>query len=326
MRKTLKFLLYTCLLLLVLLVIGIPTYISYWRNSATKNTYTSFTEPAHISFCHIKWTSDFLGDEKIEKIAFYVPVKVKGLKGNFFMQFDSGTQTTLFYGKTLNQLLKSPHSIETYYTKDSLRYVRKPIINIGDNELKADKIRIASTLGSATIDSSHIVIGTMGFDAFVNRTLILDFKTDKLAITEKSAHDLSYSMQYVENASVDKFPFIIPAQINGKNTRLFYDTGSSMFSLITSNQRVRDINTDKMDSLCCISHWGEQYPVYRKQLHTPIKIGNYAYENQSVYGCQVVDMVDYVPSWYLYGMTGNRLFDQKIVVIDTENNLFGIVS
>ncbi len=48
------------------------------------------------------------------------------------------------------------------------------------------------------------------------------------------------------------------------------------------------------------------------------------YRNQSVYGCEVLDMVDYIPSWYLFRMTGNRLFNNKIIVIDTKNNKFGI--
>lgn len=324
MKKLYKRILYLIIILILLIIIAIPIYISYWRNNSTVETFHTFKEPSKVSFCDIRWTSDFLGKEKIEKIAFYVPVKIKGLKGNLFMQFDSGQQTTLLYGKTLNRLLNSNNTFSIFYDKDSLRYIKNPIINIAENQFKAKKIRIASSLGSSKIDTSKIVIGTIGFDAFVNRTLILDFKNDKLAITQKSANDLDYNLNYIDDASIDKFPLLIPAKIGKKKTKLFYDTGSSMFPLLTSNKRLRNINDNKTDSLCCINNWGKQLPVYRKKLNNEIKIGNTTYDNQSIYGCEVLNTVDYLPSWYLFGMTGNKLFSGKIVVIDTKNNKFGI--
>lgn len=324
MKKFYTKILYIIITLVLLIVIAIPIYISYWRNNSTIATFHTFKEPNKISFCDIKWTSDFLGKDKIDKIAFFVPVKIKGLKGNLFMQFDSGTQTTLFYGKTLKKILKSDNSVKTFYGNDSLYYVKNPIINIERNQFQAEKIRIASSLGEENIDSSFTVIGTIGFDIFVNRTLILDFKKDKLAITNKEASNLDYNLSYVKDASINKFPLIIPAKIGDKNTRLFYDTGSSMFSLITSNKRLKNINENKIDSLCCITNWGKQLPVYKKKLDTSIKIGALEYDNQSIYGCEVLDMVNYIPSWYLFGMTGNRLFNNKVVVIDTKNNKFGI--
>jgi len=309
---------------MLLVLIAIPIYISYWRNSSTVDTFHTFNEPNNISFCDIKWSRDSLGEEQIEKIAFFVPVKIKGLKGNLFMQFDSGTQTTLFYGKTLNKVSDSHNPIKTFYNEDSLRYFKNPVIRINDNHFQAEKIRIASSLGEEKIDSSFTVIGTIGFDVFVNRTLILDFKNDKLAITSKEIDSLGYDLSYVEDASISKFPLIIPAKIGRKNTKLFYDTGSSMFSLITSNKRLRNINDNKIDSLCCISNWGKQLPVYKKKLDDDIKIGDYKYSNLTIYGCEVLDVVNYIPSWYLFGMTGNRLFNNKVVVIDTKNNKFGI--
>lgn len=324
MKKAFRRILYVIASLIILVLLAIPIYLSYWRNSSTINTFSTFDEAPEVSFCKIKWTSDFLGEEEIEKIAFFVPVKIKGLAGNLFMQFDSGTQTTLLYGKTLNLLIQPTSSIQTFYNQDSLRYVKNPILDIADNRFHAEKIRIASSLGDEEIDSSFVVIGTIGFDIFVDRTLILDFKNDLLAITKKGADELPYSFSFIEGASVDKFPLLIPAKIGGKSTRLFYDTGSSMFSLLTSNKRLINSSESKADSLCCISNWGRQLPVYRKKLDAAITIGNHAHKDQDLYGCEVLDVVDYLPTWFLFGMTGNRLFDGKILAIDTKHDKFGI--
>ncbi|PQJ20625.1 hypothetical protein [Tenacibaculum sp. SG-28] len=324
MKKLYKRILFSIVFVILLIVISIPIYIAYWRSISTVNTFHTFQEPSKVSYCDIRWDSDFLGDEKIEKIAFYIPVKIDGLQNKLFMQFDSGQQTTLLYGKTLNKLLDANHNLNIFYDKDSLKFIKNPIINIAENQFKAKKIRISKSLGSSRIDTSKIVIGTIGFDLFINRTLILDFKNDKLAVTHKSADDLTYNLEYIEGASIDKFPLLLPAKIGDKKTKLFYDTGSSMFPVLTSNKRLRNSNANKIDSLCCINNWGKQLPVYRKKLNNAIKIGNTTYDNLSIYGCEVLNAVDYLPSWYLFGMTGNKLFTGKVVVLDTKNNKFGI--
>ena len=324
MKKYLKRILYSIIVFVVIILIAIPIYISYWRNSSTLETFNSLTEKSGISFAGILWNSQFIGNEKVEKISFYVPVKIKGLKGNLVMQFDSGQQRTIIYGKTLDELIKSGQTVEFIYNKDSIRYLKNPILSIGDTQLKSDKLRVVSKYGTSEIDTSKIVIGTLGFDTFVNRTLVLDFKRDQLAITEKESKTLDYDLEYIDNASVDKFPLLIPARIGNRSTKLFYDTGSSMFPLLTSNKRLNKINENKRDSMCCISNWGRQLPVFRKKLNAPIEIGNNSYNNQYIYGNEALNMVDYLPSWYIFGMTGNRLFNDKVLVIDTRNNKFGV--
>jgi hypothetical protein len=324
MKKTFRVSLYILTILILLSLIAIPVYISYWRNSSTVETFKEFSEPKEVSFSKIKWQNDSLGNEIIEKVALFVPVKIDGINGNLFMQFDSGTQTTILYGKTLDELIRESNSVKTFYNQDSLRFLEKPTITIANTKFKAEKIRIASTLGSKDIDTSFINIGTIGFDAFVNRTLILDFKNNKLAITEKEAENLNYSLNYIKDASVDKFPLLIPSKINGNNVRLFYDTGSSMFSLLTSNNKLDNINSNRIDTLCCINNWGRKIPIHRKEMNVSVEIGEYSFDNKYVYGCEVLDMVDYLPNWFLFGITGNKMFDNKIVVIDTRNNKLGI--
>ena len=324
MKKVLKRTAYFLLSLIVILVVAALIYVSYWRNSSTIDTFHTFNEPEGVSYSNISWQGEYLDGKKVEKYALYLPVKIKGLKGNLFMQFDSGTERTVIYGKTLSELLKSDNSVETYYNSDSVKYMKNPMISIGDSELITEKIRISSKMGSSEIDTTQILIGTLGFDVFVDRTLILDFKRDRLAVTQKQPEELDYDLTYVDKASVDKFPLLVPAKIGSKKTRLYYDTGSSMFPIITSNKRLEKLNKNRTDSLCCITNWGREYLAYQKELNEPIKIGESTYENQSVYSTQVLDMVNYVPSWFIYGLTGNQLFEDKVLVIDTRSNLMGI--
>lgn len=325
MKKTIKFILYSFLILVLLILIGIPVYISYWRSSNTVNTFEQFEEPNSIAYSNIVWVDDTIGGQLIKKTAFYVPVKIEGIKENLFMQFDTGNGATVLYGKTLNKLLKNYPHVNTSFSKDSIQYFNNATLNIGNLKLKAEKLKLLDYMGSSEIDSSFIKIGTLGFDTFVGRTLILDFKNDKIAITNKSINELEETYEIIEQASVDKFPLLIPVKIGEDNSRLFYDTGSSMFSLLTSEKKLASIQSDhKTDTICCVRSWGKKYEIYRKQIDLPIKVGSSAHKGEFVYGYFKLNAIDYVPNWFLFGITGNRLFENQKLVIDNKNNKFGI--
>lgn len=325
MKKVIKIILYTLLVLILIILIGVPTYISYWRNSNTKNTFVKFEEPKDINYSNIIWVNDTIGGEIIQKTAFYVPVKIEGIKEALYMQFYSGNAATVLYGKTLKRLLKKYPSVKTSFSKDNVAYLNNATINIGKLKFKSKEIKILATMVSSEIDSSFIKIGTLGFDTFVGRTLILNFKTNKIAITTKSIAELDGKFEIIENASVNKFPLLIPVKIGENNTRLFYDTGSSMFSLLTSETKLAILKSDKKtDTLCCISSWGKDYKIYRKQINQSIAIGTSIHKGEYIYGFIKLKRVNYLPNWFLFGMTGNRLFENQIIAIDNKNNKFGI--
>ncbi len=325
MKKAFKIILYTISIVVLLLLIGIPSYINYWRNSNTLETFINFEEPKDIDYSDIIWVNDTIGNEVIEKTAFYIPVKIEGIEEQLYMQFDSGNGATVFHGKTLYALLEKYPNIETSITKDSVEFVTNSTFLIGNLKLKAEKIKILNKMGSSKIDSSFIKIGTLGFDTFAGQTLILDFKKNKLAITTKSIEQLDANFEIIENASVDRFPLLIPVKIGEENSRLFYDTGSSMFSLLTSENKLAALHSNqKTDTICCVSSWGKKYPIQRKQISQNIIVGTSIHKGEYVYGFHKLQPVDYLPNWFLFGITGNRIFENQILAIDTKNNKFGV--
>ena len=324
MKKILKISLKTLLILILIISISIPIYYNYWRNSKTINTFKVFSEPKEIVYSEIIWKSDSIQNMLVEKAFFFVPVKIEGIRENLYMQFDTGIPETCFYGITLNKLLESNTSMKTEYSKDSIQFLKNPVLNIGEMKFKADKIEMLKR-GSEKIDSSFIIIGSIGLDAIVGRTLILDFKKNKIAITEKNINQLGKSFDFIANSSVDKFPLLIPAKIGEENTRLFFDSGSSMFSLLTSEKRLAKLQSKKkIEKLCCISSGGKDYEIYRKQISENIQIGNNIKKEEYVYGFFRLNFIDYIPSSIIYGITGNRMFDNEIIVIDNKKNILGI--
>jgi len=62
-----------------------------------------------------------------------------------------------------------------------------------------------------------------------------------------------------------------------------------------------------------------------RKLSVPIKTGNDLFNNEYVYATRKDQVYGYLPNWYLYGVTGNILFDDKIIIIDTKNDKFWII-
>lgn len=297
----------------------------YWRTRGTINTFNIFSEPDSISYTDIRWVGDSLGPLKTNIGSFFVKVKLNGIDDSFYMQFDTGTSQSLLYGKTLNTLKRKYPSFEPVKSQSGSYWLESPSLEIGELSFDAEKILVRNDLGSDKIDSSFIKIGTIGFDAIVGRKLILDFKNNRLTITKKDINNLGFSFTEVAGASIDRFPILIPAVVNGNKVQLSYDTGSSMFPLVVDNHRLVDFkNAEPIDTLCCVTSWGKSYNFYRRKLNTSIKIGELIEEKPYIYSSSAMDQYSIFPSCLMMGLTGNQMFLNKVILVDTENNIFGI--
>ena len=304
--------------------LGSAFYYNYWRSKNTKHTFRFLNNTAKLDYTTMYWKDGNIGEISVKKTALFVKVHLNGNAQDYFMQLDTGTPSTVFYGKVLAQL-KKELVFNTFYAKDSTPFVKNMELQIANSKFSADRIKILQQMGITKIDTSFIVIGTLGFDSFVDRTLVLDFKKDRLAITNKSLKAINYPIKLVKNASVSKFPVLIPAKINGEKVRFFYDSGSSMFSVLTSNKNLAKLQpNDKIDTLCCVQNWDKQFKVFRKKLRNKIEIENLKEETEFIYSIDKMNIVNYFPNWFMYGITGNTLFNDKLIIIDTKNNLFGI--
>lgn len=320
----------TILLLALVFITGLlftvwKVFNYYWRTRETINTFHSFIEPDTLSFIDIKWVGDSYGPLKTDIGSFFVKVKLNGVDDSFYMQFDTGTSQTKLYGKTLNALKEKYPSFELTKSESGNYWLESATLSIGDVSLQADNLLVLPNFGNAKIDTVFTVLGTIGYDAIVGRKLILDFKNDRLAITTKDLKYLDITFTEIKVASLDRFPILIPAEVDGEKVQLSYDTGSSMFSLVVDNKKLQNIeNAGSIDTLCCATSWGKSYDFYRRRLNSSIKIGGLVEKRPYIYSSNAMDQYSIFPNWLMMGLTGNKMFIDKVILIDTENNIFGV--
>jgi hypothetical protein len=324
-NKAFKILLIVAITLLILTFAGWQTFNYFWRTKSTVNTFSSFDEGDSLIYSKIIWRKGTFGSIKTDIGSFFVKVQLNGVDNSFYMQFDTGAAQTVLYGNILEQLQKKYPSLTISESASGNDIFKDAQLKIGNTSFEADYLRILPNMGKNKIDSAFNIIGTIGFDAILNRKLILDFKQDQLAITNKNHKDVGYNFKELEGASLDRFPILIPAEVDGEKVQLWFDTGSSMFSLITAEQKLQNLKNDSpIDTLCCISVWGKSYDFYRRTLHSQIKIGDLTLKNPDVFATENMNQIANFPNWLVMGITGNQMFLDHVVLVDNKNNYFGI--
>jgi len=287
--------------------------------------------PSELSYTPLTWMSDSVGNTIVEKSGFYVPVKIKGIDKVVYMQFDLGSTSTMLYGNTLSIFIEQNKDLQNdTINKDNQVFFKNAEIQLSDSiKVNADKLYVRNDFGYDYIDSSFTILGTLGYDIIGDNILILDFIEDRYALTKEMPSEMQNKIQYIEKPSLDKFPIILPFKLGKKKIRLLYDTGSSMFPIITGTNRLKRVAKDrKIDSIDHISAWGENIPLYSanelKENVQNLYLDNYDLGEIEIYGVENMNLYVLAGN-YLYGITGNVIFNNKIVIIDRKNNKFGII-
>lgn len=284
-----------------------------------------------LTYSPIWWQKSISGNKVIEKSSFLVPVKIKGIGEDLFMQFDLGSTRTMLYGNPLSAFCeKYPELQKDTLNKGTYIVLNKANISLADNTmLSANRLYVKKDFGQNKIDTGIIIIGSLGYDIIGENSLILDFKSDRYAISKNIPSELESRAKYIEKADINKFPIILPFKFGEKKIRLFYDSGSGMFPILTGTNRLKKISKHrKIIESDSISSWGKQLLVFKpgetKNKIGSLVIGNIDLGKPEIYGIRKMNRLS-ILGRYLYGITGNVIFNDKILIINRKTNSFGII-
>jgi hypothetical protein len=302
------------------------------RNKMTVKTFEFHDGMnAELMYSPIFWETDTFGGTSIQKAAFYVPVKLQGIEETLYMQFDLGLTRSMIYGKPLSAFCeKYPGLRNDTIVKGNYSILKNANLSINDSQkLVAKRMYVPNDYGQSKIDTAFIIIGTLGYDILGDKTLILDFKSNRYAITESIPDEMMSKITYIHKADLNKFPIILPFRLGKKKIRLIYDTGSSGFPILTGTTRLKKISKQrKIEQVDSVSRFGKMIPVY-KPVETKDKIENLAIGpldlgKVNIYGVSLMNKLGLTGN-YLYGLSGNVIFENKILIINRKNNTFGII-
>jgi hypothetical protein len=282
--------------------------------------------PAGTHTLPLQWKGDSLQGRWAPYAALLVPVTLPGCPRTFYMQFDTGSPYSVFYKDKLQAIYRQ------YPTVRALAKLSDSLVNYsfqaGPLPIKATQIAV-HTFDSSGIDwknnkAIHI-IGTLGTDLIDNKVAILDYPRRQLVISDTlpasfrkaTPTSFMYAMRRI----------LLPAEIKGKKTILYFDSGSSAFELLTNKATCLELAVDNQPPIQYpVSSWGKTLmantittsdSITLAGLATPIRHATWI---EGVSETQVSQMM----KMGIGGMTGNKLFLYHILVLDTRNKQFRV--
>jgi len=278
-----------------------------------------------ISF---RWQGDSIHSKWEANAAILIPIKLMNCPRQLYMQFDLGSPYSLLYKNKLEALqMKYPGSVPLKEASGKLQ----------NFSFKADGIAIlAKEILVKQFDSTGIdwknknsaeIIGTIGADLIDNKVIIIDYPHRKLTISthipEKLKEQVSLTDFIYSNRSI-----LFPAKIKGKETMLYFDTGSSMFELLTDKETCNQLSKPNAELIRYpVKSWNKfltantlasNHNIALAGITIPLRSSTYI---EGISEAQIQQM----SKMGIGGMTGNKLFLNYILVIDTKSKKFGLI-
>lgn len=289
-----------------------------------------------INWIPFQWEGETIEGRYFEKFVMSVPVEVEGVPNRFKMQLDLGAEKTIIYGNTIkNYLLKYENlnqKIDTTlaYYMNSKKYPMLRDVDFKVGKVPFGKINIAYLKGFGNeipVDSLNTAsvkwLGTVAPDIFQGKILIIDYPNKRIAVTEKLPP--AYAKASFQPFKLNNGRIKLPLTINGEQKDLLFDTGSSLFPLLTTETHAGVISGgDVVDSIKT-SSWGDQYFVYGKKVNTTVKLGSKTLKPALVYADRKHKFDQFYQQERIWGITGNAYFLNDVLIIDYNHTLFGIM-
>jgi len=269
------------------------------------------------------WSGDFINGKWYDKLAIVLPY---GPSGGFreinTIQLDTGCDGTFFVDKEYldgNKL-----------QKEDLKKIL--LVKIDASSIQSFFSEMNKTLlkqfSCDSLTARKVVqkqIGVIGSDLFENKILLIDYPNSRLCILDSI--DSNYRQNFI---SVDmeinhKLP-VISLKIGKKKHQLIFDTGSSNLDIHTSKIEWDSIVTISLpiDTFGPGNSWGT--PIWSFGLPTKdvCEIAGNKFPKCKIWYSNNKRIEDLYKSLNVFGLTGNSLYLDRVIMIDYKNKSFGI--
>lgn len=270
------------------------------------------------------WNGDSINSEWEEKASLLIPVYLDNCPRKFYMQFDTGSPYSMLYNGKIkaikdkypksfsNEILQNQVSdFDLYINKIHISYVQINSKNYGDSTINWNN------------EQKIEIIGTIGTDFIDGKVVVIDYPNKRIELLQSAPEKFKLQHSFIySNRNI-----LLPSIINERETLLFFDTGSSMFELLTSKEIAEDLaGPNSKPILFSVNSWGKKmiahsYPSNQKIeiASRKINVNRATYIEGATYS-QVQQML----KMGIGGMTGNKLFSDYILILDTKLKMFGI--
>lgn len=270
------------------------------------------------------WLKDSVHGKQNEHAALLIPVKLKGCPRQFYMQFDTGSPYSMFYRNKLKGIRQRYPEVPPL--ADTASEISQFRFTAGNTPVLAKQIAV-NQFEDKDIDwseNAQEIIGTIGADLFSNSVLSINYPDRYILIGNKITDKSGIHWFGLINTGRG---ILFPATIRGKQTNLYFDTGSSAFELLVDKEMAMSLATPGAAvSTFNVESWDKELKATSVQTTDSVMIASEKFPLRRVAFIEGVNnkKANAMKNMGIGGMTGNSLFLDVELVIDTKDNRFGI--
>lgn len=274
-----------------------------------------------------RWLGDTLESRFEPHAAMLLPVELGNCPKVFYLQFDLGVPNSILYSGMIRQIReKHPQAISSGDTVVLTNFH----FQLGGMDVLAKEIKLTAH-GQSQInwkeETGIEIIGTVGADLIDGRVAVIDYPAGKLSLGNEIPPSLKPCL-ILTDMMFEGRRVLLPAQLAGKRFMVFFDTGSSAYELLTDRETAETLSSDTLPERNEVISWDRRLIANTLRASHSIEFAGQAIPlNHVTYMEGVSDaQVAQMKRIGIGGMTGNKLFIDSILVLDTRNRKFGVIS
>lgn len=274
------------------------------------------------------WQGEPINGKWETHTAMLLPVKLPHCPRQFYMQFDLGSPSSLFYKNKLAAIqTKYPASVPQQDSAGRLQHVA---FWVGNSQLRARQMELQQ-FDSTSInwdDPAGIeIIGTIGADLIDGKIAIIDYPNQTLRISTELSRKTNAKATWTDFVYAQR-RILLPATIKGKSLLLYFDTGSSLYELLTDQKTAESLAIPGVAVLQSqVRSWDKYLTAHSLSSSDSIAMGGHQLPirrvtyMEGVNSAQVAQMM----KMGIGGMTGNTLFLDYQLLLDTRKKKFALI-
>lgn len=261
-----------------------------------------------------------------ENIAMYVPITIPGVDRVFYMQFDTGAHSTVLYLSKVQSINEKFGDVFQLDTVDNILRVNDVDINVGTADIHANFLTFRGRGNPIDWEDTTAIIklGTIGSDFIEKHMVTMDFKNQSITLAESQPIDVLGDENLPMTFEGRKV--FLSAVLNDEPASLWYDSGSSAFELIVAESTFEDLATPGSERTTFEGNsWGDGVVIHNAPSSGRFEFGDIEVPLTYV---TFIEWPNKLQAFMLKasniggdlgGMTGNKLFLDKVLILDTPN-------
>ncbi len=267
-----------------------------------------------------RWQAERLGEREFPHVAMFVLAQLPTLDGlTGWFQFDLGAPTSVLYGQALTPRQRA-------WVEAHLHPERKAIFNGQPTPLlqapitfggkRIEPVVYLPDFGDGERWRGHPILGTIGGDWVRDQVLVLDFPWQRLARLAAVPPAWETAGAWAPLRRTPHGHVVLQIGVDRAPRWALFDTGSSLFGLLTYPEQWRALTDGQVTETLTISAWGTPWKVQGSPARAAFDLAGRALDVTMVHFVEGERERQFLEQHDLVGILGNAPFLGGVLVLD----------